>query len=250
VSDSQAQRANRRLWDADSEDYQSRHAAQLAAAGAGWGVWSVPESRLGALGEVAGRRVLEAGCGAAHFSAALAGLGAHCVGLDLSGSQLAAARRTVAGRVRLVQADAERMPFADASFDLVFCDHGSTTWADPRRVVPEAARVLRPGGRFVANLASPWLHACVDPATDEVRDRMREDYFDRGPIDQGGGAVVHSLTYGEWVRLLRDCGLVVEDLIEIRPDPGASTTYQGYVGADWARRWPAEMLWVASRPGR
>jgi hypothetical protein len=114
-------------------------------------------------------------------------------------------------------------------------------------VVPEAARVLRPGGRFVANLTSPWLHATFDKKTDTNDNTLHEPYFDRTGIDQGDGTVVYALTYGEWVRTLRGAGLVVEDLIEPRPDQGATTTYEYYVQLDWARRWPAEMLWVARK---
>jgi SAM-dependent methyltransferase len=241
-------RDNRTRWDAHSDGYQEAHSGQLARAGMAWGVWSIPEADVGALGAVAGRRTLEIGCGAAHWSAALAQRGAECVGLDLSGRQLAAARRATAGtRVALVQASAARLPFADASFDLVFCDHGGVSWADPGLVVPEAARVLRPGGRFVANVASPWMHACYDERADATDTRLHEPYFDRRQIPLGDGGAVYNPTYGEWIRIFRDSGLVIEDLVELRPPPGATTTYTWYVSAEWADRWPAEMLWVATR---
>ena len=41
------------------------------------------------------------------------------------------------------------MPLADSSFDLVFCDHGAMSFCDPAVTLPEVARLLRPGGRFV-----------------------------------------------------------------------------------------------------
>src|SRR5262245_48020713 len=83
---------NRKTWNEWSDTYQADHGEQLARAGAGWGAWSIAESSLGALGELAGRRTLEIGCGAARFSAALAVLGAECVGVDLSDRQLRHAR--------------------------------------------------------------------------------------------------------------------------------------------------------------
>jgi len=57
----------------------------------------------------------------------------------------------------LVQAPGERVPLPGASFDLVHSEHGAATWADPRKWIPEAARLLRPGGRLVpAEWARQW----------------------------------------------------------------------------------------------
>ena len=85
--------------------------------------------------ELAGRDVLEVGCGAAQCSRWLAAQGARVVGLDLSAGMLAAARAPAApdrGR-RLVQADARALPFADGSFDLACSAYGAVPFvADPR----------------------------------------------------------------------------------------------------------------------
>jgi hypothetical protein len=51
------------------------------------------------------------------------------------------------------------------------------------------------------------------------------------------------LPYGEWIRLFRANGLVVEDLVELRPPEGATTTYTEFTSYEWARRWPAEQIW-------
>jgi 2-polyprenyl-3-methyl-5-hydroxy-6-metoxy-1,4-benzoquinol methylase len=89
-------RRNRDAWNAEADAYQARNAATLAAGGGmAWGVWHIPESRLGVLGEVAGRTILELGCGGAQWSVALARAGARVIGLDLSERQLAHARRLV-----------------------------------------------------------------------------------------------------------------------------------------------------------
>jgi SAM-dependent methyltransferase len=242
-----ARRGNRQMWNAWSDRYQAEHGDQLDQAGAGWGVWSVPESDVGALGDVAGRQTLEVGCGAARFSAALATLGARCVGLDLSDRQL---RHATGKGVTLVQGSADQLPFADSSFDVVFSDHGGVSWADPVDVVAEAARVLRPGGRFVANVSSPWLIACASPQSGRVESTLHHGYFDRRIVSEEDGAATFTLTYGQWVRALCGSGLVVQDLIELRPRPDATTSYTWYVELDWARRWPAESLWVASKQGR
>ena len=51
------------------------------------------------------------------------------------------------------------------------------------------------------------------------------------------------LTYGDWIRLFRANGLAVEDLIELRPDEDATTTYDDYAPLEWARAFPAEHIW-------
>ena len=85
---------NRASWDAYSDEYQARHGDQLAGSGGlAWGTTQIPESELRVLGDVAGRDILEFGCGAAQWSIALAKLGARPVGLDLSERQLEHARR-------------------------------------------------------------------------------------------------------------------------------------------------------------
>ncbi|MDX1650740.1 MAG: class I SAM-dependent methyltransferase, partial [Myxococcota bacterium] len=145
-------RRNRAGWDGASEAYQRAHGATLARTARAWGVWRIPERELGILGEVRGRDVLELGCGAAAWTRALADDGARAVGVDLSRRQLAHAQ---AGGLRLVQGDAERLPFRDAAFDVVFCDHGATSFARPQRAVAEASRVLRSGGLLAFCMATP-----------------------------------------------------------------------------------------------
>jgi len=238
-------RTNRVGWDAFSADYEQQHGAQLDAGPMAWGVWSIPESRLQVLGEVAGLDVLELGCGAARWARALAREGALPVGLDLSGRQLEEARRASAGdavMVPLVQASAEALPLSDGSFDLVFCDHGATSFTDPYRTVPEAARVLKPGGRLVFNLSSPLHDLCYDVVTETMTSSLQSAYS-AIRAQRWDDEVTFQLPIGEWIRLFRQNGLEVEDLIELVPGAGATTTYDDFVPLEWARRWPAENIW-------
>lgn len=110
--------------------------------------------------------------------AALTRAGARPIGLDLSEGQLAHARRLLAQagvHVPLVQVSAEAVPLADASFDIVFCDHGAMNFADPYRTVPEVARLLRPGRLFA------FCH--LSPIADRVDDQLVRDYFGMHRID-------------------------------------------------------------------
>jgi SAM-dependent methyltransferase len=243
------ERRNRAAWNADADDYQVRHGQQLAGDGKAWGTWNLPESELGVLGEVAGRNVLELGCGAAQGSIQLARAGAWSVGLDLSERQLGHARRLLTQgdvHVPLVQASAEAVPLADASFDIVFCDHGAMNFADPYRTVPEVARLLRPGGLFAFCHLSPIADLCWPDTADRAGDRLVRDYFGMHRID-AEDEVVFQLPYGEWIRLFCANGLEVLDLIEPRPAPDAVSSYRDDEDRAWARRWPAECIWRLRR---
>jgi SAM-dependent methyltransferase len=238
-------RKNRRHWDQESEDYQRRHGATLRRKPLAWGVWRIPEAQLQVLGDPRRRDMLELGCGAAQWSVALARLGARPVGLDLSGRQLDRARRDMrrAGvSLPLVQASAEELPFAAESFDVVFGDHGAITFTDPARTVPEVARVLRPGGLFAFSHDTPVHFVTWDRRRQRYGDTLKGDYFDMRSAPDEVSEVFH-LPYGEWVRVFRGAGLTIEDLIELRPPPGAKTTYEDYRDVDLARRWPVEQIW-------
>jgi SAM-dependent methyltransferase len=241
--------ANRASWNADSDDYQARHGGQLEASGGlGWGTSQVPEAELNVLGDVAGLDVLELGCGAAQWSIALARLGARPVGLDLSDRQLEHARRLMAAAgisFPLVHASAESVPLPDASFDIVFCDHGAMTFADPYRTVPEAARLLRPGGLFAFNHHSPIETICWPLGADRVGETLALDYFGMHRFEDDG--YFFQLPYGEWIRLFRANGFQVEDLIEPRPAADATSSYRDADQLAWSRRWPSEEIWRLRR---
>lgn len=244
---------NRAFWDADADDYQAAHAADLAPDQArAWGVWRIPESDVHALGPVAGRDVLEYGCGAAQWSIALAHDGARPVGLDQSVAQLRHARRLQHEQrmsFPLVAATATATPFAAESFDVVFCDHGAMSFCDPEATIPEVARLVRPGGRFVFNKTTALVYLTFDWARDRQDVRLQHDYFGMRVFDSGEGTVDFELPYGDMVRLVRRHGFVLEDLVELRAPVDATTTYDEFVPADWARRWPAEEIWVLTRVG-
>lgn len=237
---------NRVFWDRQSDEYQERHREFIGRPELRWGMWQVPESELQVLGDVAGKDVLELGCGAAQWAVLLAREGARMVGLDNSARQLEHAReRMVAAGVEfpLVHAPAETMPFPDESFDVVFCDHGALSFADPLVVVPEVARVLRPGGLLAFSHTTPFAWMCWDDAADRVVDRLVLDAFGMHRNDETDGSVGFNLPYGEWVRLFRRNGLVIERLVEIQPPEGGESTYRSAEDTAWARRWPMEEIW-------
>jgi ubiquinone/menaquinone biosynthesis C-methylase UbiE len=246
--------ANRDAWNQIAEEYQSENVSQIReqafTGDIAWGLWAFPESRLQILGDVAGRDVLEFGCGGAQWSTALARRGARVVGFDLSDRQLDHARRLMEEtgvRFPLVQASGEELPFRDESFDVVFADHGAFSFADPQRTIPEAARVLRPGGLLAFSIVSIIYDIAAPIEADHASDRLVYDYFGFRSLTDENGMVEFNLPYGEWIRLFRRSGLVIEDLIEPRPETDATSTYRDADDVAWSRRWPSESIWKARK---
>ncbi|WP_310718514.1 class I SAM-dependent methyltransferase [Streptomyces lydicus] len=125
---------------------------------------------LALAGDVAGRRILDAGCGSGPLSAALRDRGAVVTGIDASAGMLALARRRLGDDVALHVADlSDRLPFADGAFDDVVASlvlHYLEDWGP---ALAELRRVLRPGGRLIASVEHPFVaYTIEDP---------RPDYF-------------------------------------------------------------------------
>jgi SAM-dependent methyltransferase len=243
---------NRAHWDVLADSY-ARHAQHhWAQAEPTWGIFGAPQSRVPMLpADLVDADVLELGCGTGYVSSWAARAGARPVGLDNSARQLATARR-MQREFRLVfplvHADAERPPFSDASFDLVISEYGASIWCDPYRWIPEAARLLRPGGELIFLLNSNLLTLCTQSDDEDapVSERLERPLFGLHRIAWSDGSVEFHLSHGEWIRLLRATGFEIEDLIEVRPREGATTAYP-YVSYAWARQWPCEEVWKARK---
>ncbi|MDE1671325.1 class I SAM-dependent methyltransferase [Nocardia gipuzkoensis] len=218
--------ASRRWWDADAAQYHETHAEFLGVDSPGgefvWCPEGLHEGDMRLLGDVTGKLVLEIGCGSAPCARWLAGQGARPVGLDLSRGMLErglAAMARGGPHVPLVQADAEVLPFPDASFDLACSAFGAVPFvADSALVMREVARVLRPGGRWVFSVNHPmrWIFP-DDPGPAGLTATI--PYFDRTPYVEVDGDnvptyVEHHRTIGDRVREIVAAGLVVEDIVE------------------------------------
>ena len=242
--------SNRAYWDTLAEGY-ARHAERLwAQTEPTWGILGMPQSQVPMLpGDLDGADVLELGCGTAYVPAWAARAGARPVGLDNSAKQLATAQRMqhqFGLAFPLVHADAERPPLADGRFDLVISEYGASIWCDPYRWVPEAARLLRSGGRLVFLRNSTLLMLC-SPDVGQATDRLLRPLagLHRMTWESEPGVEFH-LGHGEWIRLLRTTGFEVEDMIEVYAPEGAVID-DDHINADWARQWPVEEVWFARR---
>jgi SAM-dependent methyltransferase len=245
----------RRQWDEHMSAWFERYARpRWAAAAPYWGMWCIPQSRLPVLpANPAGAVAVELGCGSAYVCAWLARAGAHPVGVDVSARQLAAARRLqdeFGLYFPLVHGDAERVPLGSGCADLVISEYGASVWCDPYRWIPEAARLLRPGGGLVFMTQSTLARMCMaerGPATDHL---VRDLFGLHQVVREGTSGTEYrlfTLPHGEWIRLLAGCGLTVEDLIEVQVPPGATNNDFPEFPPEWVARWPAEEVWFARR---
>lgn len=104
----------------------------------------------------AGQRILEIGCGAGADLEQFVLGGAIATGVDVTPAHVQLARERLKGRAEIVHSDATVLPFADESFDYIY-SHGVLHHIEqPRRVVEEIFRVLRPGGRFNVMVYARW----------------------------------------------------------------------------------------------
>jgi SAM-dependent methyltransferase len=242
---------NRAYWDeVNAPRYVESGRRSWATNEITWGIFGVPETELRALPEnVAGMDVIELGCGTAYISAWLARRGARPTGIDNSAEQLSTARSLQEQhdlRFPLIHGNAEATGLPDASFDLAVSEYGASIWADPYCWIPEAARLLRPGGELVF-LTNGTLWILTVPDTEEegpAMERLRRPYFGmhrfEWPDDPG---VEFHLGFGDWVRLLRANGFEVIDFIEVQAPVGATASAHALVDPEWARKWPAEQIW-------
>jgi SAM-dependent methyltransferase len=146
----------------------------------------------------------------------------------------------------LIEASAEELPLADGRFDLALSEYGASIWCDPYRWVPEAGRVLRPGGRLVF-LCNWALMMVTSDDFGRVGSHLRRDYYGMHRFEwQDDLSVEFHLGYGDWIQVLATHGFEVERLVELR-NPGRDSGRFDLFTAEWAERWPAEEMWKARK---
>jgi ubiquinone/menaquinone biosynthesis C-methylase UbiE len=244
--------ANRALWTESNREYTDEQASRAwGAEEITWGMFGHPEHEIGVLGSVEGMDVIELGCGTAYFSAWLARRGAHPVGVDVTPAQLETARRLQAAtgiEFPLVEANAEDVPLPDESFDLAISEYGASIWCDPYRWIPEAARLLRPGGRLVFMRSTPLSYLCAVEEPDSTSETLQRPQRGMCRFEWADGGVEFALGHGDQLDVLQRSGFRVERLVELFASDEAGThEYYSHVTADWARRWPAEEIWAARK---
>jgi SAM-dependent methyltransferase len=243
---------NRAVWAELAADFRELGVRNWSKTEIDWGIWDIPEAELGVLGDVSGKDVVELGCGTGYFSAWLARRGARPVGVDVTPEQLATARELQAEHglsFPLVEASAEDVPLESGSFDLALSEYGACLWADPYAWVPEAARLLRPGGLLVFLVNGTLAVLCLRDEEVPPGPELRRPYFGMHRFEwPEDDSVEFHLGYGDWIRLLGECGCEVLDLVELQaPEEGEPHAYPALPERWWARRWPSEEIWKARK---
>jgi SAM-dependent methyltransferase len=241
---------NRTAWDAYAEDFEASGHQRWQQKEPEWGIFNVPEAQLQLLpADMTGVEAVELGCGTAYVSAWMARRGAKPVGIDNSPKQLANAekfQREFDLAFPLHLGNAEATPFADESFDFAISEYGAAIWCDPYMWIPEAARILRPGGElvFLGNGLLMMLCTAVDAGADTpASETLQRPLFGmhRFEWDEDDSVAFH-LPHGKMIALLRELGFEIEALIEVEVPEDGSTT-DPYVTKEWARKWPCEEVW-------
>lgn len=183
------------------------------------------------LGEVAGRRVLDAGCGSGPILADLIAAGADAVGFDGSPAMVAIARERLGPRVDIRVADlAAPLPYADDSFDDVVCSlalHYLQDWSGP---LAEFRRVLRPGGRLIVSVEHPFVNWFVaqqsGTTTNYFATRQRIEQWDLGgPV---ADLVFWDRSLSTMVQSFLDAGFRITSLTEPGPAPEAAEKFPDF----------------------
>ena len=245
---------NRAAWTKSNARYTGGSARESWSQEPHWGPFKVPETDIKALPKVRGLDVIELGCGTAYWAAWLKKLGARrVVGVDITPAQLKTAReldQEFGLGLELIEANAEDVPLPDATFDIAFSEYGASLWCDPYRWIPEAARLLRPGGEllFMRNSTLQILCSPDDGDLGErlVRPQKSMHRFDW--TDEGKPETVFHISGSDMFQLLLKTGFDVVDFREIfAPDDAVNHPYYQWVPARWAKRWPSDEIWRARK---
>ena len=247
--------ANREYWDSVAESWVAMGERAWSATRPTWGNWGSSEFDLLPT-DMRDMDAIELGCGTGYVSAWMARRGARVVGIDNSEKQLDTARRLASEHgmeIELIHGNAETVPYPDASFDFAVSEYGAALWADPAVWLPEAWRLLRPGGTLAFLTCHPLLLVCSPldgslPATQKLeRPYFGMHRFDwRDAVDDPGG-IEFCMSISDWFHLLIGAGFIVEDFIEVQVAQRGNER-RGSATADWGHRWPGEMVWIVHKP--
>ena len=184
--------------------------------------WRFHRDRFLELVPAPGRLTLDIGCGEGRLSRDLAALGHKVVGIDPSAKVIAAARE-LSPELEFVEADAADLPIESESVDLAVAFMSLMDIDDMAGSVREAARVLAPGGRFLAAVVHPINSAHeLDREHPEDRLVLTENYFDRrryrDEVEHDGLRMTFESvhwTLEDYFEVIRGAGLVLDALREI-----------------------------------
>ena len=246
---------NREAWQKLAEEYKEPAEKAWKTDDANWGIWQISESTLNLLpNDLKGMKCIEVGCGAGYVSSWMARRGAKVVGIDPTPNQLETARRLEKEHqlgVEFVEGFGETLPFPDSSFDFAISEYGASLWADPYEWIPEVARVLKQGSQLVFMTNHAFTICCVPDEENEnvpISEQLQRPYL--GLFKTQWKSPPHEIEFhlhhGDWIKLLRDNGFVIERLLELGASPESKSRY-GWANVEWASKWPTEEVWCVRK---
>jgi SAM-dependent methyltransferase len=183
-----------------------------------WNAHYERPAALSLLGDVAGKRVLDAGCGAGAHTAALIERRADVTGVDSSAPMLAIASERLSGAARFRQADLrEPLPFKDGCFDAVLASLVMHYLPDWGPTLHEFRRVLVADGRLVVSTHHPFMDHLLAAGTDYFATYSFSEDWRRG--DQVVRMRFWHRPLSTMVRELREAGFEIDAIDEPQPDP-------------------------------
>jgi len=243
---------NRRYWDGMADEWIAAGEQNWARTLPVWGQWGIADSELSLLpAEMTGLRAIELGCGTGYVSAWMARRGATVTGVDNSKKQLETAARLAREHkvdLELIHGNAETVDKPDASYDFAISEYGAAIWADPYLWIPEAHRLLKPGGQlvFLGHHILTVLCSPLDGSIPITR-HLEQSYFgqyrqDWQDAEDDPGGIEFNLMTSDWIRLFIKMGFEIVDYVEVQaPDHAEGVPYS--ISAEWAKAFPSEQVW-------
>ena len=247
--------SNRETWQQFAARYKDAAENAWKSDDPHWGIWQIPETKLELLpNSLKGKKCIEIGCGAGYVSSWMARRGGEVVGIDPTPNQLETARRLEKEhklKVEFIEGFGEKLPFPDSCFDFAISEYGASLWADPYEWIPETARVLKSGSQLVF-MTNHAFAICCSPDEEDVNaplsEQLQRPYLGlyKNKWKFSSNETEFHLPHGEWIKLLRDNGFIIERLLELGASPESTSRYP-WADVGWASKWPTEEVWCVRK---